>query len=128
MRVPSRTALTIRALAWVARVEWGRRRRPFGELLERLERQPLGRPRSISAQSALAAVGRAYELTPFRSSCLKESLAGVGLLRSLGYEARLAIGVRGAGTPVDAHAWIEVDGAPLNHGAAGHVVLRRASR
>jgi len=122
-----RTALTLQALAWVARVEWDRRRRPFGDLIERLERQPLGRPRSISARSALAAVGRAYALTPFRSSCLKESLVGVGLLRSLGYEARLAIGVRGAATPVDAHAWIEVDGVSIDGGAAGHVVLRRTS-
>ncbi len=124
MSVTSRTALTVRALAWVARVEWNRRRRSFGELLERLEREPLGRRRSISTQSALAALSRAYLLTPFRSSCLKESLAGVGLLRSLGYDARLAIGVRGTGTPVDAHAWIAVDGTPLDPLASNYVPLR----
>ena len=122
----SRTGLTLRAALWVARVEWGRRRRPFADLIDRLEREPPGRRRAADIESALAAVSRAYSLTPFRPTCLKESLAGVGLLRSLGYGARLAIGVKAAGTPVDAHAWIEVDGEPLHRGSDGYVTLRRA--
>jgi len=122
----SRAGLTLRALLWIVRVERRRRRGPFGEMIDRLEREPLGKRRSVAAECALVAVRRAYSMTPFHRTCLKESLAGVGLLRSLGYGARLAIGVRGAATPVDAHAWIEVDGKPLDRGADAYVILRRA--
>jgi hypothetical protein len=126
VRVLDATGLTLRALLWIVRVEGRRCRRPFGELVDRLEREPVGERPSVATERALAAVRRAYLMTPFRRTCLRESLAGVGLLRSLGYGARLGIGVKGAGTPVEAHAWIEVDGKPLDPGAAAYAPLRRA--
>ena len=125
MSVPSRTALVLRAALWILRVEYGRRRVPFGDLVEWLERVPVRGGRSVGAKSVLAAVRRAYSLSPFRRTCLKESLAGVGLLRALGYRARLVVGVKGATTPVYAHAWIEIDGKPLDRAVASYVPLRR---
>jgi len=120
-----RIGLALLAWLWVLRVEWRSRRLRFDEIVAWLEGATVRERRSVSTHETLAALRCAGRLTPFRRSCLKESLAGVGLLRSLGYEARLRIGVKGAETPVDAHAWIEVDGAPLHRGAAGYVPLGR---
>ena len=126
MKVASRASLLLRAALWILRVEYDRRRVPFGDLVDRLERVPIRGTRSVGAEDALAAVSRAYSLSPFRRTCLKESLAGVGLLRGLGYRARLVVGVKGATTPVDAHAWIEIDGKSLDCAVASYVPLRRA--
>ena len=119
------TLLLPRAWGWMLSVEWGRRRRPFGDLLARLESIPPRGSRSVAAERVAAAVRRAYRLSPFRRSCLKESLATLGLLRSLGYPARLAIGVKNSRPPLDAHAWVEIDGIPLGSGPGPYTPLRR---
>src|SRR5882762_7232105 len=107
---PWRIALAVRAVGWLIAVEWKRRRLGFGGLVRSLEREAPGPPRTIPAATARRAVRRVSRLLPLRGSCLRESLASVGLLRSLGYAARLVIGVKAPGDPLDAHAWVEVDG------------------
>jgi hypothetical protein len=47
-----------------------------------------------------------------RTMCLCEALTGYGMLRRRGYDAALRIGVRhGTVIALDAHAWVECDGA-----------------
>jgi len=106
-------ALAIQALRWLAVVEWRRRRVPFGELLRTIEGGPVGPTSSAPVAAVLAIVHRVCCLLPVRVSCLRESLASVGLLRSLGYPARIAIGVRSIEDPIEAHAWVLLDGAPV---------------
>ena len=117
--------LTWRAWLWVQRVEWRRRFVSFGNLVDWLEARPVAASPSAPPEECLAAVRRAYRLSPFHASCLKESLAGIGLLRSLGYPARLAIGVREWAGPVQAHAWVEIEGETLGSRRDGYLRMRR---
>ena len=56
----------------------------------------------------------ASRYSPFPSSCLTRSLALVRMLKKDGIESQLRIGVRIAGTALDAHAWVEYAGMPVN--------------
>ncbi len=109
----SSVALAVQALRWLAIVEWRRRRLPFGELLRTIEGGPVGPTSSAPAASVRSIVHRVCLLLPVRVSCLRESLASVGLLRSLGYPARIGIGVRSVEDPIEAHAWVLLDGVPV---------------
>jgi hypothetical protein len=51
---------------------------------------------------------------PYRANCLERSLTLWWLLRLTGIESALRIGVRTAPVGVEAHAWIECGGRPLN--------------
>ena len=55
---------------------------------------------------------------PIPCSCLTRSLVLDGMLRRRGVESDLRIGVRLVDERLEAHAWIEVDGQPLNDSAA----------
>jgi hypothetical protein len=123
--VLSRLLLAGRAYTWVCRVERLRRQLPFDGLVETLESWPQPDHPRVSPQLALRAVRRVYRFTPFEPSCLKLSLAGVGLLRSLGHSARLAIGVKPEGGPLQAHAWVELDGRMLGEEDTGYARMRR---
>jgi hypothetical protein len=52
---------------------------------------------------------------PGRAVCLEQSLALYVLLRRRGVPAELRLGV--TPSPFHAHAWVEVDGAPVNEDA-----------
>ncbi len=51
---------------------------------------------------------------PWRVSCLTRSLVLVSLLRHQGIESRLRIGARMSEGSLDAHAWAEHEGVPVN--------------
>jgi hypothetical protein len=51
---------------------------------------------------------------PMRSTCLTRSLALACLLRRRGAPAHVRIGVRFASGALDAHAWVELEGEPVN--------------
>jgi hypothetical protein len=51
---------------------------------------------------------------PYRANCLKQSLVLWWLLRLSGIPSDLRIGVRKAPAGLEAHAWIECAGRPLN--------------
>jgi len=51
---------------------------------------------------------------PYRANCLKQSLTLWWLLRLEGIESELRIGVQKSPVGVEAHAWVECDGVPLN--------------
>ena len=54
---------------------------------------------------------------PYQSKCLQESTALWYLLRRRGYPAELLVGVRTLLGPLEAHAWVELESAVLNHAA-----------
>ena len=51
---------------------------------------------------------------PYRGNCLSRSLVLWWLLRRWGIESDLHIGVRRDTENLDAHAWVEYQGQPLN--------------
>jgi len=55
-----------------------------------------------------------------RTSCLEESLTLWHLLRKQGYAAKLRIGVRKTAEKIEAHAWVEHEGAALNQAEQMH--------
>lgn len=56
------------------------------------------------------AVATAARHIPF-ATCLPQALAAQWLLARAGYRSELKLGIApGAGRPVDAHAWLELDG------------------
>ena len=54
---------------------------------------------------------------PGGASCLVRSLALLGLLRRRGIAAELRVGVGRTAPRLEAHAWVELDGVPLNDAA-----------
>ena len=72
------------------------------------------RPRLEDVLHVASLVGVASRHSPFPSSCLTRSLALVRLLKKAGIESQLRIGVRMTGTALDAHAWVEYAGMPVN--------------
>jgi len=102
-----------------ARVHWRRRvtarqyaallddagstRHSGGAMLTRAEVGDLATAVNIAATHGLV-----------RGNCVVRSLALLWLLRRRGVAAALRIGVRLAGATLFAHAWVEVDGRPIN--------------
>lgn len=54
------------------------------------------------------------QLGPVRGKCLSRSLATYGVLRRYGVHSTIHIGVRKEIDKLAAHAWVEVDGLPVN--------------
>lgn len=82
-----------------------------------LDRSPVARrvPLSHGEASALGvAVNRAANHVFGLANCLTRSLLLRWLLRRFGTASDLRIGVRMEGRELLAHAWVEIDGIPLN--------------
>lgn len=112
MRAPSVARCALALLAVRAHLK----ARGFGPAVARAKR--LG-ARAAGAGLAPAEVERAaYHVAvaaaffPGRAVCLEQSLALYLLLRRRGVPAELRLGVQAY--PFYAHAWVEVDGAPVN--------------
>ena len=78
--------------------------------------QPRGtQPLATNELSVLVvSVERAGRHSPFPSTCLTRSLALCWLLRRRGVHGALRIGVQRAEGLLQAHAWVECDGIPIN--------------
>jgi hypothetical protein len=68
------------------------------------------KPQAIA--SVCAAVDRAGTYYPKQALCLQRSAVVTCLLRMKGVDAQMVIGCRKA--PFRGHAWVEVDGIPVN--------------
>ena len=82
-----------------------------------LERAPLGEQKSlpVTALSDLGIlVNRAAHYAPGPVTCLTRSLLLRWLLRRCGIGSELRIGVQLAQGRLDAHAWVEYEGIPIN--------------
>jgi hypothetical protein len=60
------------------------------------------------------AVNRAARYPLLERACLRRSLVLIWLLRRHGVESKLCIGVRFLEGALDAHAWVEWEGQPVN--------------
>jgi hypothetical protein len=74
----------------------------------------------VAIPDYVTAVDRAGRYVP-GATCLTKSLALARMLRKNGVAANVRIGVKAAGA-FEAHAWVEVDGAPITR-AATHTPL-----
>lgn len=124
-RLPPRDLLTtLRAAIVLTAVEstirWVTLPRLSRALGVRLELQPGAASSSqvpldelpLSARRSLEAAQRVTRHWPFCSGpCLRSALVGGHLIRDLAPAIRIGIGARDAG--IGAHAWIEIDGRPL---------------
>lgn len=94
--------LTLRFLGFAKAVRWARRVAGTAERPGSAAIVP-----EVCRRVALAAV-----FFPGRARCLEQSLALYLLLRRRGVPAELRLGVQPY--PFHAHAWVELNGAPLN--------------
>ena len=69
-------------------------------------------PGEVQRLATLVSIAARY--VPLPSTCLTRSLALVALLKTQGIQSQLRIGVRKDGAALDAHAWVEYAGIPVN--------------
>jgi len=75
---------------------------------------------SVAVTSIAALVNSAAALSPLDCTCLHRSLVLCWLLARRGVASQLRIGVRQDENGFAAHAWVEVDGIPLNDSPEVH--------
>lgn len=120
-----RRAFALRADEWAvlvegallaAMVEAGLRLQPLSRLVTRVDAAaPARRAWPTERVPRLAALARwPYRVMPVPSSCLRRSLVLAWLLRRRGFQPRVRFGVRKHGSTLDAHAWVECQGLPLD--------------
>src|SRR5687767_14995405 len=66
----------------------------------------------VRKTARLVAAARKYG--PYRAKCLPESLTLWWLLRRQGIESQIRFGARKNDRRMEAHAWVEFEGTPLN--------------
>jgi hypothetical protein len=119
----------LRAWAALPAVWFGLRVLP----LRRLLRTPAvpaaeGHGGANTARGAARLVNAAARFSPFPHSCLSRSIVLWRLLQRRGVAAEIRVGVRRDRGPMAAHAWVEVDGEPVNDApdvAERHAVFER---
>jgi hypothetical protein len=104
------------ALAWVAlaRARWRIARQPMPATIADLQRGARPPHTAINPAPVVQAVLRAKHLFPIPMLCLPESLAVAELLAERGQPCDLVLGARLTEAGLDAHAWVEQAGIPLN--------------
>jgi Transglutaminase-like superfamily len=107
--LPARAALALRIWARFLFVRTMLPRQPLPAFATRLGR-PRRRRRELPPAQLARAVHRSLHLGGRRPTCLVASLVLFRLLREQGDPAEVVIGLPGAATSKDAHAWVELDG------------------
>ncbi|MGB0387104.1 MAG: lasso peptide biosynthesis B2 protein [Ardenticatenaceae bacterium] len=90
------------------------RRWQMPELLTRLQRAARPDPAPVAHEPIVRAVQRAAHLHPIPMLCLPQSVALSWMLARRGLTCELVIGARPKEGTLDAHAWVERDGMPIN--------------
>ncbi len=92
---------------------------PLGSVLSFCDWWPLSPGARHSPPTLRHRVRRwlAHGRGPWTSSCLTRSLVLYTMLRQHGYRPRIVIGVDGVRRHFDAHAWVELDGKPVEEPA-----------
>jgi hypothetical protein len=108
------TAMALHPLFWLGLHVFG-----YASFRARLDRMPpLFRAQEEVKLDALFALGRLVNLasrhTPMPATCLSRSLVLCWLLRRRGIPCELRIGVQLVRGKLDAHAWVEHEGIPIN--------------
>lgn len=115
---PAERATLIRALVWLPVIALQLRLRGFDAAsrgARSINAAPDGRAPDPRATARLVATAARHGL--HRGNCLSQSLTLQRLLARDGIAAELRIGARRAGERLEAHAWVEHEGQPLNDGA-----------
>lgn len=120
---PRDAGLTLRLLVLLPWLSMSMRASGFRRTYRRLERRTRSRvaggPVDVNPVDHLTAlvihVNR--HVLPYQSKCLLESLVLWYLLRRRGFDADLLLGARTLLGPLEAHAWVELDGRVLNDDA-----------
>jgi hypothetical protein len=102
-------------LIWVALRTMG-----LGRVQSRLQSARTTAAPRLALDEALALgnlVNMAARHSWFPATCLSRSLLLQWLLRRRGVESRLRIGVRSPAGALEAHAWVECEGVPINDDA-----------
>ena len=116
-RTQQRTLMA--AWLWLPTFWIGLRTLGLDRFQRRLQRKPIVARHSLTMQQsevlALAeAVNIAARHTPFHATCLTRSLLLCWLLRRRGVSSELRIGVNLSAGTLQAHAWVECAGHPVN--------------
>jgi hypothetical protein len=124
------TAVEVVGLAvWI---EVALRVTPFSILLQRISRLLRGAPSAAPVPGAVPRLVRfvtvAYEILPFSSTCLRQSLVLHALLERRAVRSRVCLGVARNGAALDAHAWIESDFVVTDADVARFSELRTVSQ
>jgi hypothetical protein len=105
------------AMAWLPLFWIGLRALGLQRLQAWLQRKPLPRPARLTA-AELPRLGQlvnaATHHTLGPANCLTRSLYLWWWLRRRGVDSQVRIGVRIAGSTLEAHAWVEHAGVPIN--------------
>lgn len=94
------------------------RRSTMREIIESIERAPMGRPRRAATDigRAYGRIGAGHRMAD-RPTCLQRALGLTRMLRRHGHAAQLVIGVRGGGSLEAGHAWVVLAGSPFEEPA-----------
>ncbi len=111
-RLLVRAAVTLPVSVLLLKLAGYQRARRLGERLTRA--RPVPADASARIDSTVRMVDLATTRLPIRSACLSQSLALWYLLLAQGVRTEVCFGVRAGGAPLDAHAWVEHDGRPIN--------------
>jgi hypothetical protein len=105
----------LRAYGWLIAARVAVRLAGYGTVTRAIARIPPGRS-SITPAQCTAAIRRASRMWP-AARCLPQAVAGYCLLRRGGHEPIITVGVAVADGQMDAHAWLECDGATITGGS-----------
>ncbi len=115
---PAERRFLLRALLELPLLQWQLRRLGMARSRDWLQKRRLPDLRgAIAPRNIAALIHTAGRRGVARGTCLSRSLLLEALLRQAGYRPQLRIGVRRKAAKVEAHAWIEVDGAVVNDAA-----------
>jgi hypothetical protein len=81
---------------------------------ERYSRKPTGTDADTVISSALRAQRAVKRMTGLEGSCLVRSLSLWTMLLRRGVHTDLRIGMRRSSNTMEGHAWLEVEGSPVN--------------
>ena len=90
---------------------------PFPSIQSRLKNGNLGRPHGYAATSPVdlgRLIDMASRISPLPTTCLTRSVVMCWMLRRRGIAHELVIGVRQVEAGLQAHAWVECKGSPVN--------------
>jgi hypothetical protein len=131
----SEQRLLVMALAVLPLIGLGLRWLGFRRLQALLSHGPLKKLQGVSqenrfrvaqAQARLVQIAASHGL--YRPTCLPQSLALWWLLRCQGIETDLRVGVNPVAKGLEAHAWVELQGRPLNDDLEVHLRFSPFSR
>jgi len=112
---PSERRTALAAILLLPLAAAGLRLLGYRSMLAVLAHTPRAAPAAgVDGLRSAAIVARVAEAIPGRPQCLVRSLVLGAILRFQGRNACLRIGVRRVNGALDAHAWVELDGSPLD--------------